>query len=159
MRLLALICCLFAATPAFAEPVLSDLAFLEGDWRGESDGLGFDETWSSPAAGVMTGMARGYREGQISVLEYIVVEEKDGAVLMRFMHFRPDYTTWETEGPVVLRLTQARKGDALFQSDDPQAEVQSVRYLSPSEGVLRTDVGLLADGKPGGFSLTFDKAD
>lgn len=159
MRMLALLACVLAASPALAEPVLSDLAFLEGDWRGESDGLHFDETWSSPTAGVMTGMARGYREGQVSVLEYIVVEEKDGAVLMRFMHFRPDYTTWETEGPVVLRLTQAKRDDALFQNDNPKAEVQSVRYLLQSDGALRADIALLADGKPGGFSLTFDKAD
>lgn len=159
MRMLALAYCVFAASPAWAEPALSDLAFLEGDWRGETEGLRFEETWSSAAAGVMTAMARGWRDGEVSVLEYIIVEEKEGAVLMRFKHFRPDYTTWETDGPIVLRFAQARKGDALFRNDDPQAEVQSVRYLLQSDGALRADIALLADGKPGGFSLTFDKVD
>lgn len=159
MRMLALLCFSLAASPALADPALSDVAFLEGEWRGEMDGLHFEEIWSSPAAGVMTGMMRGHKNGAVGVLEYAIVEEKDGAVLMRFKHFRPDYTTWEVDGPVILRLTQSREGDVLFRNDDPQAEVQSVRYLSPSKGVLRADVALIADGKPGGFSLTFEKAD
>lgn len=149
----------FAVSGAEAgSPTLADVAFLEGSWRGGDKDLAFEEIWSGPEAGVMTGMARGARAGALAVLEYIVLSQEDGAVLLRFHHYKADFSAWE-EDPIVLRLVDHAKGDATFRNDDPQAEVQSLRYWTPSDGSLQADVGLLKDGEPAGFTLLFSKVE
>lgn len=150
-----------AATAPFgtaAAQRLSDLAFLEGSWRGGDGGaFVFEETWLPPAAGVMTGMARGYRGETLSVLEYIVIAEEAAGVVKRFKHYRADFTTWESDGPLTLRLDEAKPGDVLFRNVDPQAEVQTIRYVLGESGALTAEIGLLRDGAPGGFTLVFNR--
>lgn len=161
MRLSSIFAALLAVlvSPAAAEdPRLSDFAFMEGTWRGDNDGLHFEEIWSSPAAGVMAGMARGHRDGRIAVLEYILVTEEAEGVFMRFKHFNTDYSTWETDGAIELRFVAAKDGDALFRNDDPDAEVQAVRYRLTGEGEMEAAVELYEDGERGGFKLSFRKA-
>ena len=81
----------FAAPPALAGGrSLNDLAFLAGAWRGGEEFI-FEETWSPAAAGVMTGMARGYQGGELRVLEYIVIAEEAAGLVMRFKHYNSDY--------------------------------------------------------------------
>lgn len=146
----------WTAGPAGAQ-TLADFAFVEGAWRGGNDALAFEEVWSAPAAGVMTGMARGWSGQSLRVLEYIVVEETEAGVFMRFKHFNADYSTWETDGPIVLRLVESKERDVLFRNDDPDAEVQSIRYFSTADRALQADVALLDDGAPAGFTLLFEK--
>ena len=148
-----------AQQSAAAEPALSDLAFLEGRWRGGDEGFVFEETWNSAEGGVMTGMARGVRGGELAVLEYIVVSEEEDGVFMRFKHFRADYSTWEDDEPLTLRFTQAKEGDVIFHSDDPQSEVQTIRYFLTGDDGMQADVALMENGEPGGFSLTFTRAE
>ena len=86
---------LAAASPTRAgEDTLDALAFMSGTWRGGEDFI-FEETWSAPAAGVMAGMARGHKAGELRVLEYIIVSEEADSVVMRFKHFNADYSTWK----------------------------------------------------------------
>lgn len=160
-RLAALLAALALAGPALdraAAQSLSDLAFLEGSWRGGDGGaFVFEETWFPPAAGVMTGMARGYRGETLSVLEYIVVAEEAAGVVKRFKHYRADFSTWESDGPLTLRLVEAKPGDVLFRNVDPQAEVQTIRYVLGGDGALTAEIGLVRDGAPGGFTLVFNR--
>jgi len=155
----ALLAALLAASPALAEwPMIKDAAFLEGHWRGEQDGMMFEEVWLAPEGGVMTGMARGVNKGRLAVLEYIIIADMNVGTFMRFQHFNADYTTWEMdEGAITLRLVEAKEGDALFRNDDPKEEVQSVHYYLTGKDMLQADIVLLEDGAPGGFSLTFRK--
>lgn len=144
-------------TGALAEeaPSLSDLAFLEGSWRGGGDDFAFEEIWTAPAAGVMTGMARGYAEDELRVLEYIIVAEDEDGVVMRFKHYNADFTTWEENGPVTLQLTAVSENDVTFTAEPPSETVKSIRYWTPAEDTLRVDVVLVENGEQGGFSLTF----
>lgn len=155
----------FAPQAAFAED-LDDLAFLEGRWRGGDNGFVFEEIWSGPGGGVMTGMARGVNNGSLAVLEYIVIEETSAGPVMRFKHFNPDYSNWPGEEgeAITLPLKDLAKKDgearaALFETAIPGAEVKSVRYALTGDGALIADVILVEDGKEGGFTLNFKKVD
>lgn len=152
---------MLAAAPAFAQgPTAKDAAFLAGHWRGEQDGLMFEEVWLAPEGDVMTGMARGVNEGRLAVLEYIIIADMNIGTFMRFQHFNLDYTSPEmNEGAITLRFVEAKEGDVLFRNDDPKEEVQSVRYFLTGEDSMQADVVLLEDGEPGGFSLSFSKVD
>ena len=138
---------------------LTDMAFLAGHWRGE-EGLVFEEIWSAPEGGVMTGMARGVADGQLRVLEYIIVAEEEDGLVMRFKHFNADYSTWEEDGAVIeLWLTAKGENDVTFSADPPSQTVKSVRYWKPAEDRLQADVVLVNDGEEGGFTLKFEYVD
>ena len=159
MRLVVLLISLFMATPALAGPTLDDLKFLEGSWRG-GDEFVFEETWTVPAGGVMTAMARGVASGALRVLEYIVVSEEDGAVIMRFKHFNADFSSWEdNEPPVTLTLTAANGTDVTFTADLPSHTVTSIRYWMPDADTLQADITQIENGEEGGFSLVFKRMD
>lgn len=146
-----------ALTDALAEepPSLADLSFLEGSWRGGDDDFAFEEIWTAPAAGVITGMARGYAGSELRVLEYIVVAENDDGVVMRFKHYNADFWTREENGPVTLQLTAVSENDVMFTAEPPSETVKSIRYWTPAEDTLQADVVLVENGEQGGFSLTF----
>lgn len=155
----------FAPLPALAEstPSLADLAFLEGHWRGATDTIVFEETWSAPQGGVMTAMARGVSAGadpgRLRVLEYVIVAEEAAGVVMRFKHFNADYSTWEAAGPVTLTLTSAKPDDLTFTADPPSETVKSARYWKSGEDTLQVDVIVVEDGAESGFTLVFERAD
>ncbi|MEQ8935278.1 MAG: DUF6265 family protein [Amphiplicatus sp.] len=150
-----------AVPPAMAQrPMSEDAAFLEGHWRGEQDGLVFEEVWLAPGGGVMTGMARGVNADRLAVLEYIIIADMNIGTFMRFQHFNLDYTSPEmNEGAITLRLVEAKEGDVLFRNDDPAEEVQSIHYYLTDADTLQADIALLQDDESGGFSLTFERVD
>lgn len=154
-----LISALMAAPAALAEPAFEDLQFLEGHWRGGDDFV-FEEIWSAPAGGVMTAMARGVSDDTVRVLEYIIVAEEDGALVMRFKHFNADYSSWE-EGaaPLTLTLTQTDDNDATFTADPPTHTVKSIRYWKPDSDTLQVDVAQIEEGEDGGFTLVFSRVE
>ena len=149
------------SAPALAEQAysLKDVAFLEGAWLGGDEDFIFEETWTAPAGGVMTGMARGAAGGELRVLEYIIIAETEDGLTMRFKHFNADFTTWEENGPVILKLAKAGPNDVVFAADPPSNTVKSIRYWTPGPDALRADVVLVEDGEEGGFSLSFSRAD
>lgn len=155
----------FAPLPALAQetPSLADLAFLEGSWRGGTDAIVFEETWSAPEGGVMTAMARGVSAGadpgKLRVLEYVVAAEEADGVVMRFKHFNADYSTWEAGGPVTLALTSAQPGDLTFTADPPSETVKSVRYWMSDEDTLQADVVVVEEGAESGFTLVFERVE
>ena len=166
LPLLMICAALMGAAPAPADQqtdvqpaVLTDMAFLAGHWRGE-EGLVFEEIWSAPEGGVMTGMARGVADGQLRVLEYIVVAEEEGGLVMRFKHFNADYSTWEEDGAVIeLWLTEKDENDVTFSADPPSQTVKSVRYWKPAEDRLQADVVLVHENGEDGFTLKFERVD
>ncbi len=152
-------CAMHTASAAAETPYsLDDLAFLEGHWRGGDDFV-FEETWNGAQGGVMTGMARGVSSGELKVLEYIVASQEEDAVVMRFKHFRRDFSTWEDGGPIVLMLSDAKENDVTFSADPPSETVKSIRYFMSDENTLQADIVLIEDGEEGGFSLVFERAE
>ncbi len=168
-----------AKAPPTSDP-FAPVAFLEGIWRGETPrGEGvmiFEEIWSAPGGGVMTGMARGHtrtpaseESDTLNVLEYIIIAAEGEDLVMRFKHFRADYSTWEdgnkddgekTLGaPVTLSLDNASPGHVLFTATDPAAEVVSIRYFMPEEDTLQADIALLQNGHSGSFTLLFSRVE
>ncbi len=158
--LLVLIAATLAPASAFANPDLDDLSFLEGHWRGGDSDFVFEEIWTAPEGGVMTGMARGVAAGKLQVLEYIVIAEENDRLVMRFKHYNADFTTWEGDGgPLELTLSTLDGRDARFTADPPSHTVTSIRYWMPDEDTLRVDVKQIENGEDGGFSLVFERMD
>lgn len=57
-----------------------DCKLLVGAWRGEMDGLTFEELWSAPDGGIMVGAGKAYKGDKAFFFEYLrVTREGEGA--------------------------------------------------------------------------------
>lgn len=134
-----------AETPRYG---LRDLAFLEGEWRGESDGMQFSELWTEGGAGAMAGVFKLARGEAYSVVEFMMISQEPSGPILRFKHFRRDYSTWEGDGPPqTLRLLRAGEGFAEFEPIDPQSDILKLDYRR-ARGTLTASVTLRADDAP-----------
>ena len=121
MRAIVIVVLLLPVGVGAAEPpALSDIAWMSGSWNGTALGGRAEEHWSVPLAGTMVGMFRLEGKGQTRVLEFLVIEEKDGVVTYRFKHFKPDYQSWEDE-PLDFTLVEATEGRAVFRGAEEQS--------------------------------------
>lgn len=134
-----------AETPRYG---LRDLAFLEGEWRGGADGMQFSEFWTESGAGAMAGVFKLARGEAFSVVEFMMISQEPSGPVLRFKHFRKDYSTWEGDGPPqTLRLLRAGKGFAEFASLDPSSNIVKLDYLL-AKRTLTASVTLRADDDP-----------
>jgi Domain of unknown function (DUF6265) len=126
---------LLVAIPAQAA-TLADLAFLEGNWTSDRSGFVIEESWTDAQAGVVLGMSRGAQNGAVRFLRFAVVEQAGDAVVMRFKRYNPDYSSWESDGPSVMRLTRADSSGAVFEATDPNSDVSRITYRKRSDGAI-----------------------
>lgn len=134
-RLALAICGASIATTAHAA-TLADLGFLKGDWTSDRSGFVIEESWSDAAGGVVVTMSRGTQNGSVRFLRYAVIEQKGDDVTMRFKRYNPDYTSWEAEGPSVMRLVTVEPDRIVFEATDPKSDVQRIVYRARSDGAV-----------------------
>jgi hypothetical protein len=96
-----------------AKPALTDLAWLEGRWRGDWGSRVAEQSWFAPKAGVMTGLFRLVEGDKTLVLELFTLVEKPEGIDFFFRHFTPELVPWEKSGATVLNLASldAKKVD------------------------------------------------
>lgn len=104
---------LVAAAMPLAAQELNQLSWLAGHWV-TSDGAA-EEHWLEPRGGTMTGQFRWAFPNGEQVLEYLVIEEKDGEITFRFKHFGTDFVPWEKDLPNTYRLAELTTDSATFE--------------------------------------------
>jgi hypothetical protein len=116
-------------------PQLSDLEFMSGHWVAPSSN-GAEEVWLAAKGGTMTGSFRWVVPDGPHVLEYLVIQETEQGVVLRFKHMRPDYSAWE-ENPNYYELTEARTGRAVFTNRGENKRVPDrMIYTQPAANEL-----------------------
>jgi hypothetical protein len=105
------------ATARAQAPVakLDDLAWLEGRWEGEQDGLAMEEQWTSLKGGALLGLHRDVKGGRMVSFEFLRIQTTpDGIVYFASPRSRP---------PVPFALVESVGRRAVFenkQHDFPQ---------------------------------------
>jgi hypothetical protein len=84
-----------APAPIVNGPLVQDLAFLAGRWRGGVAGGLFDEEWSAPSADTMMGMFRYMENGKVQFYEFMTIEATPAGPVLRLRHFDPGLAAWE----------------------------------------------------------------
>lgn len=74
---------------------LSDIAWLNGHWRGEAFGGITEEIWSPPLGDSMMGSFKLVSGGKTSFYEICQIVEENGTLAFRLKHFNGDLTGWE----------------------------------------------------------------
>ena len=65
----------------------------------------------------MMGAFRLVIDGELSVIEYMMITEEENRIVYRFKHFNADYTTWEDDRPLEFTLISASGREAVFHSE------------------------------------------
>ncbi len=119
------------------KPSLDDLGWLTGSWYGEGLGGEIEEHWTPASGGTMLGAFRLVVEGELRVIEYMMITEEEDRIAYRFKHFRPDYTTWEADRPLEFTLIRVSEHEAVFHSEVPdQNAPRRITYSLSDEGEL-----------------------
>ena len=122
------------AEDAEVDARLAPLAWLAGTWKAEAFGGDIEETWLAPMGDSMQGVFRAVGDGTLRFSELIQVTAEEAGVVMRFAHFRPDYSTWEGEaGPMQLLLTSSSETELVFEAHAAGSPDQIVYRLVDGE--------------------------
>lgn len=107
---------LFAAmTPAPDAPIAS-LGWMAGCWSIQSGQTTIEETWTTPAGGLMLGTSRTLKAGKTVFHEFIRIEPVEGTLT-----YTPRVGSMEK--PVVFKLIKQADGEVVFENlshDFPQ---------------------------------------
>ncbi|HKP16415.1 MAG TPA: DUF6265 family protein [Gemmatimonadaceae bacterium] len=98
---------------------LRDFSWLAGQWEGTVSSLPgsvADVTFSSPRAGIMTGMMRLVLRDTVLVVELISLVETPRGLEMRFRHFSSALDAYEREFKQTMRLTKHEPGSDTFEN-------------------------------------------
>ncbi len=144
---------------ARAQHELSELAWMAGAWTGSGLGGDVELHWSKPVGGSMVGMSRLVQNGKAGFFEFILIEQDERGITLRFQHFNPGYAAWEKNGPLTLELVETTSGRAVFQSRDPKQSPARMVYSVRDDNGL----GVLFDspeafGGPISFELLYERA-
>ncbi|WOI54401.1 DUF6265 family protein [Parvularcula sp. LCG005] len=144
----------FAPDVFFSPPAsLDDVAFLEGEWRGEVFDMVVEHHILSPARGQMPGFVRIMTDEAVQVYEMASFIMADGSLTYRARQFTTDMIALQDRERFVDRPLVAKEGGTLyfdgmtFAPDGPDAMVvtfiaknqmgeeyeQSVRYVRVGE--------------------------
>lgn len=107
-----------------------DLAFLAGSWRGEAEGMVFEETWLPPAAGNLTGVFRLVAGGSVEIVEILTLTEEGGGVTYRLRHFDTALVPWKSEanGPMQSLSVALIDSDSVRFEFDDATGVDAITY-------------------------------
>ena len=126
-------------TEADSSDELGRLAFLVGQWCGEALGGRTRELWTAAEGDAMHGIFRLVVDGKLHFAEFLQITAEEEGPMLRFAHFRPDYSTWEGEGPPMeLRLAEAGDRYAHFVAVNESSP--DIRYRLTVEGILEVSV-------------------
>ena len=94
---------------------LSDIAWIEGHWRGNAFGGETVEIWSPPLGGSMMGSFKLVVGGSVSFYELMTISEVGSTLLLRIKHFDRELRGWEEKDKSVeFKLVRVTPGKVFF---------------------------------------------
>jgi hypothetical protein len=150
-----------------AATTLADFRWLVGRWEGTVTKLPdavAEVTFSSPRAGMMTGMMRLVKHDTVLVVELISMVDTPHGVEMRFRHFSPTLEAYERDFRQTMRLTRHESAMDTFENTVPfESTLMSTQprrtvFVRRSDDayVGRSDI-IGADGKPDVVETTYHR--
>jgi len=122
--------------PGFAQSpkaTVKDLAFMAGTWTLKHEWGDMEEYWGPPMGDNMVSSYRCVKNGKVVFYEFVVIEQTNGAPMMKMRHFNPGNIGWEEKDkPLICRLVSLTKGKVQFESTDKQVKLTYER-VSPTK--------------------------
>ncbi len=121
---------------------LAEMAWLEGRWQADAFGGRIEEVWLPAMGNSMQAVFRAVSEESLQFSEFIQVTAEEAGIIMRFNHFRSDYSTWEGSGPPMeLVLKSASSSEIVFEAHN-EASPDRIVYRMVEDQLHVTVTGL-----------------
>ena len=144
-------------SPQESKALLSNFAWLAGDWQGAWGPRIVEQTWMAPRAGQMTGIYRVLENTKTLVVELFSLIETPDGIEFRFRHFTPELTPWEKNGPTSMELASIDSKTAVF--ENPAAgQPKHVLFIrvDPNTYISRSEI-VAEDGSVQVTEITFHR--
>jgi Domain of unknown function (DUF6265) len=123
--------------PVVNGPLVQDLAFLVGRWRGGVAGGLFDEEWSSPSADSLMGMFRYMENGKVEFYEFMTIEATAAGPVLRLRHFDPGLVAWEDKSAALsFPVASFAENQVVFATPDKSTKLTYRRSQTESLVVI-----------------------
>lgn len=83
------------------EPVLENIAWISGNWKGEAFGGIVEENWSEPSGDSMMAVFKLINDGIVSFYEIEIIREIENSLVLQLKHFHGNLKGWETKDETV----------------------------------------------------------
>lgn len=120
---------------------IENYEWMVGDWIGDGFGGVSEESWAPAVDGVMMGMYRHHKDGEIVFYEFLLLDETG----LKLKHFNADITSWEEKDDFVFfEMVEASenllklKGLEFERKSDTEMEIRL--RLKNSSGEVRTEI-------------------
>ena len=120
---------------------VENLAWFEGRWEGESDGLTMEEQWTSVRGGALLGVHRDVKGGRMVSFEFLRIEATPEGTFY--------YASPRSKPPVPFKLVESGATRAVFenrQHDFPQR----ILYWLDAKGAMHARI----EGPQGGKTVS-----
>jgi len=123
--------------PVVNGPLVQDLSFIAGNWRGGVAGGLLDEEWSPPSAESMIGMFRYMEAGKVKFYEFMAIEATEAGPVLRLRHFDPGLAAWEDKSAALsLPVAGFSENQVIFESNDKSTRLTYRRSSADSLTVI-----------------------
>jgi hypothetical protein len=136
-----LLSCLSGARAQAPAGGVDRLAWLEGRWEGESDGLAMEELWTSVRGGALLGLHRDVKGGRMVSFEFLRIEATPEGTFY--------FASPRSKPPVPFKLVESGDARAVFENrlhDFPQR----ILYWLDAAGALHARI----EGPQGGRTVS-----
>lgn len=117
---------------------IQDLDWLTGNWVGEFGPLELEETWNVPKAGSIQALVRMLNEGEMMLVEMVVIEEHDDSFRLRFQQWDPGMEPGEY-GRQSMLMVEMDDQKVAFEAED-EGPLKKLSYRRKSESELEISV-------------------
>jgi len=128
---------------------LAPFASLASTWTTPADdGAPMQESWLAPRGNNMTGVLRWFADdGSVRMYEVMTITAEADAVRLRIRHFDKDMNPWasESEGPMVLILTESSNGRHVFSPESRARSLASLTYDLSGEDRMTVELTYQGD--------------
>jgi hypothetical protein len=145
----------------------ADFAWLAGRWEGHVANVSgvAEVTFSAPKAGLIVGMMRLVDKDRTLVVELVSLVDTPSGLELRFRHFSPSLTAYETEFKQTMRITASGGGKYVFENLVPysktlmstQPRVTSYTRGGDDSFVGRSEI-IGSDERPAVVEVTYTRA-
>ena len=146
--------------PTQERATIEDLAFLTGNWRGESQGSIIEECWLPPTEGNLTGVFRMSGNGEVQLVEIMTLSEEDDGLVYRLRHFNTALVPWasEVDGPMQSTSVVVVDEDSVRFEFDEASGVEVISYDRQGDA-MTARVVFPESAEREAFVLVFERVD
>jgi hypothetical protein len=126
-----------AQTPAGG---VEALAWMEGAWGGEKDGVAMEELWTGPRGGAMLGLHRDVKGGGMVSWEFLRIQTTEAGTFY--------YASPRSAPPTAFKLVEIGAKRAVFENKEHDFP-QRILYWVDAKGALHARI----EGPQGGKTL------